>query len=173
MTLSSVASFTNLSTISIIGQNNPFVYCVNGGRLNITNSSNIVIEGITWLGCGNNIKDDANKESYHIKEINHKISDSPTISEQMVPVIHLQYSINVNIQNCVFQYSEGRAVEMSELLGEVKISHCDFLNNCNYRGHGAAIHYTSYNVTSFSQSLLAVNTCSFAYNNFCQKFSVY
>ena len=166
VTLSSVVSFTNLTNISIVGHNNPFVYCVNGGGLNITNSSNIVLEGITWIGCGNNIKDDDNKDLHDFTELSLKILDSPTRSEQLVPVIHLQFSINVKVQNCVFQYSEGRAVEMSELLGEVNISQCDFLSNIHYRGHGAAIHYTSYHATSSSQCLLVVNSCSFAHNNF-------
>ena len=42
--LSRVASFTNLNNVSIIGQNNPFVYCVDGSQLTITNSNNIVME---------------------------------------------------------------------------------------------------------------------------------
>ena len=163
--LSRVASFTNLNNVSIIGQNNPFVYCVNGSRLTITNSNDIVMEGITWIGCGNSTKKDANLMLDDFAEIDLNIYDGPHNSEQpMDPVIHLQFSIDVKIQNCGFFYSEGRALVLSELSGEVKISHCNFLNNSYYTGHGVAIHYSSNNLNS--KCLFTINDCSFAHNNF-------
>ena len=165
--LSRVASFTNLNNVSIIGQNNPFVYCVNGGRLILTNSNNIVMEGITWIGCGNHTNKDANLMLDDFTEIDLNVVDGPYNLEQpMDPVIHLQFFTNIQIQNCVFIYSAGRALVLSEVSGEVKISHCNFVNNSYYRGHGAAIHYSSNNLTNFFKCLFTINDCNFTHNNF-------
>ena len=161
--LSSAAFFTYLSNVSIIGLNNPFVYCVNGSGLAIIYSSNIVMEGITWIGCGSGTHKAANQVIDDFTEINHNILDSHHSSEHpMVSVVHLQFCMNVKIQNCSFQYSEGQAVKISELSGEVKFCHCNFANNSQYTGHGAAIHYSFENS---SQYLFKVNDCYFAHNN--------
>ena len=159
--LSSTKSFTYLSNASIIGHNNPFVYCVNGSQLIITDSKNVVIEGISWIGCGKReLLDD-------FTEMNFNILDSSRSSEQsMNAAIHLQFSSTITIQNCVFLYTEGQVVVMSELSGEVKISHCDFLNNSHYSGHGAIIHYSSNNATESSQTMFTITNCSFAHNKF-------
>ena len=156
MILSSPILSTNLRNISIIGHNNPFVYCVNSSRLTIINSTNVVIEGITLIGCGNKeLLDD-------ITEGNLNILDSFRSSEQpMNSVIYLHFSINVTIQHCTFQYSEGRVIVISESSGEMKISHCNFLNN-SHSGHGAAVHYTSKNS---SQCLFTIKDSKFAHNN--------
>ena len=131
------------------------------------NSSNIVIKSITWIGCGNSTKNDANQVLDHFTEMDLNVIHSPYNSEQHKdPVIDLQFSINVTIQNCVFHYSKGRAVVMSELSGDVTISHCDFLNNSHYRDHGAAIHYSSNN--NKTQCLLTINDCNFADNKFAK-----
>ena len=160
ITLSSPVSFANLHNISIIGHNNPFVYCVNDSRLTIMNSINVVMEGITWIGCGKNeLLDD-------FTETNFNILDSTRSSEQpMDSAIHLQFSLDLTIQNCAFLYSEGRVVVMSELSGEVKVSLCDFLNNSYYKGHGAAIHYSSKNS---SQCSFTIKDCNFAHNRFAK-----
>ena len=161
--LSSVVSITNLNNVSIIGQNNPFVYCVNGSRLIITNSSNIVMEGITWIGCGDGTRKDGNKILDDFTETDLNSLDSLHNSEQPInPVIHLQLSMNIKVQNCVFQYSEGQVIILSELSGELIISHCNFVNNSYYRGHGAAIHYSSKN----SKCFFIINNCNFAHNSF-------
>ena len=54
--ISSAVSVKYLHNISIIGHNNPLVYCNNGSGLIIMNSRSIAVEGITWVGCGNNMK---------------------------------------------------------------------------------------------------------------------
>ena len=161
--LSSAVSLTNLRNISIIGHNNPFVYCINSSQLNITKSRNVVIKGITWIGCGNK-----NQVLNDFMEMNLNILDNLYSSEQPIdPVIHLQFSTNVKIHNCIFWYSEGPAVLMSELSGEVNISHCNFLNSSHYRGHGAAIHYSSNNKTH-DQCLFTIIDCNFTHNKFAK-----
>ena len=148
--LSSTVSFKNLSNISIIGDNNPFVYCVNGSGLTLLHSKNVVVKGITWIGCG-------------------KAFDSPLSSEQTsVPinsVIHLQFSLSVLIQNCSFLYSDGPAIVLSEVSGEMNVTHCKFVNSSSYSDHGAAIHYT---INDKANSSLTISDCSFAYNKFAK-----
>ena len=54
VTLSSVIRLKNLNNISIIGYNNITVICINGGGLYLHSCSDLTIEGITWIKCGNN-----------------------------------------------------------------------------------------------------------------------
>ena len=152
--LSSTVSFKNLNNILIIGHNNPFVYCVNGSGLTSLHSKNIVVKGITWIGCGyNNICDD----------------DSELCNSQsgalVDPVIHFLFSLNVSIKNCSFLYSGGPAIVLSEVSEEINITHCRFVNSNSYSDHGAAIHYT---INEKANSLFTISNCNFAYNNFAK-----
>ena len=109
--ISSTVSVKYLHNISIIGHNNPSVYCNNGSGLIIMNSRSIAVEGITWIGCGNNIKKRTNS------------------------ALHFQSSLNVTIQDCLFQYSKGPAIVLLQV-SEANINHCKFVNNSN---HGVRI----------------------------------
>ena len=84
----------------------------------------------------------------------------------------VNYSSNIIIQNCSFQHSIGQAVVMSEVTGDVNINHCQFVYNSHYRGHGAAVHYSSSNVTNHLQPLLTISNCNFT-NNKSAKSLVY
>ena len=76
--LSSVPFLNHLQNISIIGQNNPTVSCKNnGGGLHFVSCRNCTIVGITWDGCGS------------------KISSSP--------VLKIENSSSIKIQNCTFK----------------------------------------------------------------------
>ena len=161
MILSSATSFNNLNNISIIGHNNPSVYCVNSSGLTFIYCKNIVMKSITWIGCGYS----AERED---------TSDFPNLSmSEQIPIstnsaIDLLCALNIMIQTCTFQYSKGPAIALLEVSGEVNIVQCDFVNNINYRGHGAAIHYSSNNTKNSSKCLLKIDHCSFAYNGFSE-----
>ena len=151
VTLSSVITLQNRN-ISIIGYNNITVNCVNGGGLKLLDCSNVIIEGITWIGCGNynNTND--------------------------VPVIHLTNcfsSTNIRIQKCTFQYSLGKAIShivrtdwrchnpISYLVikdSYVIINNCNFMNNNHWRSHGAAIFFNSF------YRNINISNCIFHYN---------
>ena len=73
------------------------------------------------------------------------------------PGLKLSYSSNI-IQNCSFQHSIG------QVTGDVNINHCQFVYNSHYRGHGAAVHYSSSNVTNHPQPLLTISNCNFTNN---------
>ena len=136
VTLSSHAKVSDLENVSIIGHNNPTVYCRKVGGMHFTFCHNCIIKGIIWDGCGTKAE----------------------------PGLKLSYSSNATIQNCYFQHSIGKAVVLSEVTGDVNINHCQFVYNSHYRGHGAAVHYSSSNVTNHLQPLLTISNCNFTNN---------
>ena len=136
VTLSLPTKALDLKNVSIIGHNNPTVNCRKVGALHFTFCHNCIIRGITWDGCGTKAE----------------------------PGLNLSFSSNITIQNCYFQHSIGQAVILSEVIGDVNINHCQFVYNSHYRGHGAAVHYSSSNVTNHLQSLLTISNCNFTNN---------
>ena len=135
--LSSVALLDNVQNISLIGQNNPTITCDgDGGGLHLVSCHNCTIDGITWDGCGT------------------KFNSSP--------VFKIENSSRIVIQNCTFKHSIGQAIVFSEMSGNVNINHCNFINNTNYSGHGAAIKYLSNYADS---QITTMNNCNFTNNS--------
>ena len=137
VTLSSLTKASNLESVSIIGHNNPTVNCESGG-VHFTYCHNINIQGVTWDGCG--------KEN---------------IDTSSEPGVSLSHSSSITIWNCYFKYSIGQAVSITKVQGDVSINHCQFIYNSHYRGHGAAVHYSSTNNPWFS---LKIDKCDFNNN---------
>ena len=142
VTLSSLIERSDLQNVSIIGHTSPTVNCKTGG-IHFTFSHNCIIQGITWDGCGIKITDNLNQ-----------------------PGIQLNLSSNVTIQNCCFQHSIGQALVLSEVSKDVNINNCNFVNNSHYRGHGAAIYYSSSNTKKFSQFVFIIDNCNFTNNKY-------
>ena len=107
VTLSSSIKVSDLKNISIIGCNKPTVNCRNIGGIHLTFCHNCIFKGITWDECGNNTNDG---------------------ETEPVPGLKLSYSHDIVIQNCLFQHSIGPIVLLL-VSNNVKISHCNFLNN--------------------------------------------
>ena len=141
VTLSSLVKVSDIENVTIIGHNNPTVNCKSVGGIHFTFCHNCIIQGITWDGCGTKNTDNYTK-----------------------PGLELSCSSNVTIQNCSFQHSVGQAIVLSEVLGDVNINNCKFVNNSHYRDHGAAIHYSSNDTRNSSQVVLTINNCNFSYN---------
>ena len=141
--LSSLVRVSNLENVSLIGYNNPTVYCTVFGGIHLNFCCNCIFQGIVLDGCGNQSID------YHTE-----------------PGLKLSNSSNVTINNCSFQHSKGQAVLLSEVWGDVNISHCNFLHNNHYRGHGTAIGYSSSNGESSHNKhpVFSISDCNFAYN---------
>ena len=99
VTLSSLATVSDLENISIIGHSNPTVNCRKVGRMHFNFHHNCIIKGIIWNGCGTKVE----------------------------PGLKLSYSSNIIIQNCSFQHSVGQAVVLSEVTGDININHCQFV----------------------------------------------
>ena len=58
VTISSIIQLVGLSNITILGHNNPTVYCSNYGGLHFVSCYNCTITGIIWKGCGGRNKND-------------------------------------------------------------------------------------------------------------------
>ena len=145
MVLSSIIPLLDLANITITGHNNPTVNCNNSGGLLFISCHNCTIEGVTWDECGSiNITD---HENY------------------IHPVLQLFNSSNITIKNCTFQHSIGQAIVLSEITGDVNISHCNFISNKQYEGHGTAIYYSSNNIMlTGSPVKFMITGCNFLYN---------
>ena len=141
ITLFSLIKLSDLENVSITGYNDPVVNCKSAGGILFTFCCNCIIQGITWNECGT-------------EDVNNNIE----------PGLALSYSTNVIIKNCFFQYSKGQAVLLSAVSGNVNISNCSFTHNSQYRGHGAAIHYSSGNLTNCPQLSFIISDCNFKYN---------
>ena len=141
--LPSIIPLVDLANITITGHNNPTVNCNNSGGLHFVSCHNCSIKGITWDRCGaKNIKDNAN--------ISH-------------PVLQLINSSTITIKDCSFQHSIGQAIVLSQMIGDVNISHCNFLSSNHYEGHGSAIHYSSNDISTSCLIFLIVNS-NFTHN---------
>ena len=138
--LSSVIEL-NSSNVLIIGHNNPIVVCVNHSGLEIYNSNNLTIEGITWIGCGA-------LETNYIKDIS---------------VLAITTSCNVIIQNCSFLYSKGQVITLTRVSGYVNITNCIFMNSNHYKGHGTSIVIVGI-IRNESLNVFTVNNCDFSSN---------
>ena len=146
MMLLSHIKASNIENVSIIGHNNPTVNCQNVGRIHLKFCHNCIIQGIIWDGCG-------------AENINIKVK----------PVLKFSYSSNITIQNCSFQHSTGQAVVLSQVLGDANINHCNFAYNSHYRGHGAALHYSSY-ASKHSSLVFIINNCNFTHNKHAKSY---
>ena len=155
--LSSIINVSDIEDVTIIGHSNPTVYCTNAS-IQLTSCHNCIIQGITWDGCGT-------LEMINYTEPALNLSNSSTeIINYYEPALNLSYSSNVTIQNCSFQHSVGQTIVLSEV-SDVKINDCEFVNNSYYRGHGAAIHYSSNNTSNSSQfTQIIINNCKFSSN---------
>ena len=118
-TLSFHNILTGLENVSIIGYNNPTVYCFNTsviiGALQFNSCTNCIIRGITWSGCGG-----------IIDNINY-------------PVLEFYKSSNLIIEDCIFRRSKGRVIASSQMIGDITINHCDFLQNRYLGSHSVAV----------------------------------
>ena len=128
------------SNISITGHNNPTVICDNHGGLMLYDSSNITIEGITFIGCG------AVDGVYDMMHIH-------------ISVLEFSGCNNVRIQKCSFQYSMGQVVHMANVSRYVNFNNCKFVGQIPYRGRGAAIHYES-DDDAFDE--IIISNCNFS-----------
>ena len=146
VSLSSVISIVGVANITITGHNNPTIRCNYSGELHFISCNNLVVEGITWEGCGGK-----------------SISDNGNVH----PVLHLYNSSNITIENCTFQHSIGQAMVLSAVSGYVNINHCNFISN-KFEGHGTAIYYSSNMSLSSFQLTFLIARCSFAYNKRAQ-----
>ena len=135
--LPSTILLVDLENITIIGHDNSTVNCDNAGAIHFDHCYNCTIVGITWENCG----------SIH--------SDKP--------VIGIDNSSNIIIQNCSFHHSATQVIVLSHMSGNMIISGCNFTFNNHYEGHGVAIHYLS-EFERHSEFQITISKCNFTHN---------
>ena len=109
--LTTIVELHNLNAITIRGQGNTIVMCNNTGGVSCNNCSNVVIEGITWDGCGD-----------------------PNLNQTfgLFGGVNFHLISNLSIFNCTFQRSSIRSLSITLLSGLIEIVHTHFLYNANY-----------------------------------------
>ena len=125
--------------ITIVGHNNPTVICVNVGRIEVESSFNgeLIIEGITWIGCG--------------------------VVTKSIGVLSITKYSKVTIEKCSFQYSVGPVITMIGATGDVNIIDCKFVFTSHFSGEGAAIAvYSLFNAEMLN--MFTIKNCYFHSN---------
>ena len=112
VSLPTVVELNDITNITIRGHGNTTVMCNNTGGVFFNNSSNVVIEGITWHQCG-----DPNLQ--HIAYPN------------AFGGLNFTNVANVSISNCILQFSKVRALSLYFVAGFVNITNTQFLDNTN------------------------------------------
>jgi len=131
----------NVDNVKIIGHGNATVHCNGLGAVTFVSCTNVSIEGVTWERCG--------------------------INSTSKPAIGFYATSNISIQDSSFHCSTGQAIVLSNVLGKVTISNCNFTLNNGYKGHGTALHYSSGNSTQPSKThMVTINNCNFTRNGF-------
>ena len=126
--LFSAFNLSNFQNISIIGQNNLTVICVNGGGLQVEFCNNLTIQDMTWIGCKTALK------IYNSKDVIIKKCSFLYSKRQAIEIS--DQSGNVNVDYCKFMHNNhyrghGSAIHYSSnnpSTGEltINISNCDF-----------------------------------------------
>ena len=127
--LSSAVNFSIIKNISIIGQNDLVVFCVNGGGLEVEFCNNLTIQGITWIGCNTALK------IYNSKDVTIRRCSFLYSKWQAIEIS--EPSGNVNIDYCKFMHNNhyrghGSAICYSSnnpSTDELAIN----INNCDFR----------------------------------------
>ncbi|XP_065911404.1 uncharacterized protein [Dysidea avara] len=106
--LTTIVELHNLNAITIRGQGNTIVMCNNTGGVSCNNCSNVVIEEITWDGCGDP-------------------------GEKLISGgIDFNGIENLSVNNCILQFSKVRALSLRKVSGIVKIANTRIMFNANY-----------------------------------------
>ena len=106
--LTTIVELHNLNAITIRGQGNIIVMCNNTGGVSCNNCSNVVIEGITWDGCGD-----------------------PTAQNSTGGITFTSVT-NASIINCILQNSKVCALHLHMIAGIINITGTQVINNANY-----------------------------------------
>ena len=95
--LSSAVNLSIYHNISIIGQNNLVVFCVNGERLQVEFCNNLTIQNITWIGCKTALR------IYNSKNVTIRRCSFLYSKRQAIEMSEL--SGNVSVDYCKFMHN--------------------------------------------------------------------
>ena len=108
VSLSREVAIHHACAIKITGQGNTTVMCSNNSGITFKNTSNVVIEGIIWDGCGD-----------------------PKLTA-LGGITFGIYIANLSIRNCTFQFSKSRALIIWAVSGFIEMIDTQVIFNANY-----------------------------------------
>ena len=118
-----------ITNISIIGYHKVVeVYCISKGSIEFNSCNGIIIENISWIGCGNN------KDKLHYTTIGGDIprysgNFHDDFSKLYFHGLNFIHCTNVSIQSCTFKAS---TVGINKASGIICIDQVHFLSTCAY-----------------------------------------
>ena len=116
-----------INNISIIGYHKVVeVYCISKASIEFKRCNGIIIENVSWIGCGNN------KDKLHYGQVG---GDIPRYSEyfhrdfskRYFHGLNFVYCINISIQSCTFKAS---TVMINKASGIIYVDQVHFLSTC-------------------------------------------
>ena len=110
--LTTIVELHSLNAITIRGQGNTIVMCNYTGGVSCNNCSNVVIEGITWDGCG-----DPKGDIYR--------------NTSVLAGISFTKVTNLSIDSCILKKSKVRALYLHMVAGIINITGTQVINNAN------------------------------------------
>ena len=108
----------NLHNIAITGEEYT-IRCTDGAGISFVSSTNIVIEGISWIGCSV-----WHPTAGYYPQLNISFPNATS-------ALFFHLCLNVTISNCTFQSQRGSGVTLCDTGGEILIVHSDFTNHSN------------------------------------------
>ena len=161
-----------ITNISIIGYHKIVeVYCISKGSIEFKRCNGIIIENISWIGCGNN-EDYLSYQGNSGSKPEYTENFHDDFSKRYFHGLNYAYCTNISIQSCTFKAS---TVGINKASGIICIDRVHFLSTCacNLNKYialatGLIINQTKTNINAsvmlqitnslFSQ---ATRTCSF------------
>ena len=119
----------NITNISIIGYHKVVeVYCISKGSIEFKECNSIIIENISWIGCGNN-KDNLVHGSVRDDKFRYSGNFHDDFSRFYFHGLNFFYCTNISIQSCNFKAS---TVGIYKASGIICIDQVHFLSTCAY-----------------------------------------
>ena len=81
-----------------------------------------------------------------------------------IPVIGTTNTRNVIIQECLFLYSMGQVIKLTEVSGYVNITNCIFMNSNHYEDHGTSIAIENTFISMLEVYIVTMKNCNFSSN---------
>ena len=107
-----------LDNIAITGEEST-IMCEDGAGISFVSSTNIVIDGISWIGCSV-----WHPTAGYYPQLNISFPNATS-------ALFFHLCLNVTISNCTFQSQRGSGVSLYDTGGKVLIVHSDFTNHSN------------------------------------------
>ena len=149
--LSSVIKLEVIQNISILGNNDLTVICVDGGRLQIESCSNLIIEGVSWIGCGVLAINHSGDVIVQHCSFQHSVGQAMRLSGVLgdVTISHCKFMNNNHYSDhgIALYYSSNNPANV------LTIDNCDF----SFNRHSKSVVYIRQSLIHFNNSIFHNN----------------